>query len=210
MVLFLSLSLTKDNKRFTIWHLAPILITIALILTKSLGAWLSLISAFVILFLLSCKSFKYKRLLMPLFIISTIFIIFFIMFSRHERLLDLNNPQNSITQRLNYWRTAIAIIKDHPVSGVGLGNFQEVFLDYKIGLETDTRYAHNIFLHQWAETGILGFIGLLLLVAIFFKKSLSKSKYLFSAGLVFILHNLVDITYFVPQSGLYWWIILGL
>ncbi len=209
-VLFLSLSLMENNKRRVIWYLAPVLITIALILTKSLGAWLSLVSASLILFLLSYKSFKYKKLIIPLFTISAVSIIFFILFTRQERLLDLSNHQNSIVQRLNYWRTAIAIIKDHPILGVGPGNFQEVFLNYKTGVTTDTRYAHNIFLHQWTETGMLGFVSLLFLVTIFFKKNLFKSRYLFSASLAFILHNLIDITYFVPQSSLFWWIILGL
>ena len=147
---------------------------------------------------------------MPLFLISIALIIFFILFTRQERLLDLNNPQNSITQRLDYWRTAMAMIKDHFILGVGPGNFHELFLDYKVGMSTDTRYAHNLFLHQWSETGLLGLIGLISLIVTFIAKSFSRSKYLFLAGLGFIFHNLFDNAYFIPQAGLFWWILLGL
>jgi len=209
---FLSLYLIKNSNfsRPRLWLLSPFLITFALILTKSLGVWLSFISAIIILFLLSYKTLKYKKLAILLFLVFVISIITFIIFSRWERLVDMNNPQNSITERISYWRTAIGVIKDHPFLGVGAGNFHEVFLDYKVGTGTDTRYAHNIFLHQWSETGIFGFIGIMLLIITFIAKVRSKSKYLFLAGLAFIIHNLIDNTYFIPQAGLFWWVLLGL
>lgn len=185
------------------------IIASALILTKSLGAWLSLIACIIILFLLLYNSLRNKKILIIASTLSIIFILLFIILNRWERLINLENPQNSITQRLNYWRTSIAIIKDHPFLGVGPGNFQEVFLKYKVGLSTDTRYAHNIFLHIWAETGFLGFLGAVFLVFTFISKSILKSRYIFLAGLAFLLHNLIDITYFIPETGLFFWILLG-
>ncbi len=210
IVLFLSLSLAENNHRRRIWYPVPFLITAALILTKSLGAWLSFVSAFIIFFLASYKSFKYKKMIMLAFFIFTISVILFIMFSRQERLLDLNNPQNSITQRLDYWRTAIAVIKDRPLLGIGPGNFKEMFLYYKVGTGTDTKYTHNIFLQYWAELGLLGLVGIILLIITFVKRTFQKSKYLFLAGLAFIIHNLIDNTYFIAQVSLLWWVILGL
>jgi len=124
--------------------------------------------------------------------------------------MDLDNPHNPIMQRLNYWRITIAAIKDHPLLGIGPGNFQEVFLKYKVGVGVDTRYSHNIFLQTWLETGALGLISIGLLIIAFIKTSLRKSKYLLLAGFAFMLHNLVDITYFIPETALFWWILLGL
>jgi len=225
-------------------RILPLLIILsALLLTKSLGAWLSLIAALFILFLLSYKLSKassaattqdvaaelallenrasdfeipYNKLLKQrkLILIGSFVIIAlalsFILLTRWERLINLDNPQNSITQRLNYWRTAIAIIKGHPFFGVGPGNFQEVFLKYKIGLSTNTRYAHNIFLHTWAETGPIGLIALIYLISAFFIKAKSKSRCIFLAGLAFLFHNLIDNTYFIPEAGFLWWVIYGL
>ncbi|MBL7198292.1 MAG: O-antigen ligase family protein, partial [Candidatus Omnitrophica bacterium] len=126
---FLSLVLIKNNMLNKKWYIAPFLIIVALILTKSMGAWLSLISGIIILFLLSYKYLKQRRLILALSSIVIISVLAFILISRWERLGNIENPQNSITQRLNYWRTAIAIIKDRPITGVGPGNFKEVFLN---------------------------------------------------------------------------------
>ena len=189
--------------------LSLIIIIFALLLTKSLGAWLSLISALVVLVILSYNSIKKHKALLVLSILAIAAAIGFIVTIRWERLIHLDNPQNSITQRLNYWRTAIAVIKDHPLLGVGPGNFQEVFLKYKIGLSTNTRYAHNIFLHTWAETGLLGFIALIFLIANFIIKAKSKSRYILIAGLTFLFHNLIDNTYFIPEAGFLWWVLLA-
>ncbi len=96
--------------------------------------------------------------------------------------------------------------------GIGPGNFQEVFLKYyELGWGTGTRYAHNIFLQLWAETGVLGFIGMLsLITASLIKGVHGTSKYIFLAVLAFFFHNLIDITYFIPEVGMFWWILLGL
>jgi O-antigen ligase len=103
------------------------------------------------------------------------------------------------------------MIKDHPFAGIGPGNFQEVFLKYyKLGWGTGTKYVHNIFLQLWVETGILGPLGMISLIIVFITKNTVKSNYIFLAGLVFLFHNLIDLTYFIPEAGLFWWIIIGL
>ena len=87
----------------------------------------------------------------------------FVLITRWEHLMNLEKSQNSITQRLNYWRAAIAVIKDHPITGVGPGNLQEVFLDYKHKIcaqhipshmgrtrPVRTNY-HSLFNHQFLQ-----------------------------------------------------------
>jgi len=193
----------------------PIIIILALILTKSMGAWSSLIATLIILFVLFYKNLKQPK---PILIISYMIIVLavtFILVTRWERLVDLENPQNSITLRLNYWRAAIGMIKDHPIVGVGPANFQEVFLKYKIDMNTDigygTRYAHNIFFHTWAEIGLLGLIGISWLIINFLRKLKTRPehRFIFLAGLAFILHNFIDNSYFIPQTGVFWWVLLG-
>lgn len=209
---FLALQICRESSRRKLWYLAPLLISAALLFTKSMGAWLSLIFALIVLFMLSYNSVKQHKLKLALCIIFIIAALGFILVTRWERLMNLENPQNSITQRLNYWRTALAVIKAHPILGVGPGNFQEVFLTYKIGLSTNTRYAHNIFLHMWAEAGLLGFLGIVYLTADFLKKlkTQPENTFIFLGGLAFILHNIIDNTYFIPEAGLFLWILLGM
>ena len=185
------------------------IILIALILTKSLGAWLSLIICLIILFFISYNNLHNKKIILIASGLCIAFVLLFIILNRWERLMNLENPQNSITQRINYWRTAISIIKDHPILGVGPGNFQEVFLKYKVGLSTNTRYAHNIFLQMWAEAGILGFAGIVFLITSIFKSYKPQNKYIFLACIAFLLHNFIDNSYFIPETGVIWWVLLA-
>ena len=222
IMFFLALSLRGAKRRSNL--IFTCVIIIALILTKSLGAWLSLITALIVLLLLSYSSIKKRKLIVALFIILIAGALTFILATRWERLMNMENPQNSITQRLNYWRTAIAVIKDNYLLGVGPGNFQEVFLKYKAGLSTNTRYAHNVFLHTWAEAGIIGLASIIYLIITFLKNSMmlrchceprrsrgeAISLFISLSGLAFILHNLIDNTFFMPQVAIFWWILLTL
>ena len=189
-----------------------VIILAALVLTKSLGAWLSLIFTLIILTVIMYDDFKKQKWLIYSSCIFIFLVLVFILSSRWERLMNLTNPQNSIIQRLNYWSTAIGTIKDHPFLGVGAGNFQEVFLKYKVGLSANTRYAHNIFLHQWAETGMLGFAGIFFMIFNLLRRKLKNTgdKFIFLAAIAFILHNMIDNAYFMPETGILLWVLLAI
>ncbi|MFH1783013.1 MAG: O-antigen ligase family protein [Candidatus Omnitrophota bacterium] len=206
IMFFLALHLAKKQKMAIV---AAIFISIALLLTKSMGAWLVLIFGLAVYLATSYNSIKHKKILIPLFSILIALALTFILITRWERLMNLENPQNSITQRINYWKTSIKIIKDYPLTGVGPGNFQEVFLKYKVGQGTDARYAHNLILQTWAEIGVLGLAGLLCILLILIKaaKKRPENILLLVSSLAFISHNMIDITYFIPQVVVFFWII---
>jgi O-antigen ligase len=75
------------------------------------------------------------------------------------RTLTVLNVANS-EMRIQIWRRTLKMISDHPVRGVGLGNFQEEFESrYNIEINDDGRrgvHAHNLWLQQFAEVGLLG------------------------------------------------------
>jgi O-antigen ligase len=62
--------------------------------------------------------------------------------------------------RLHLWRETLEMIRDSPLSGVGLGNFRLVFeSEYNPEVNSDGRrgvHAHNLWLHMTAELGIIG------------------------------------------------------
>ena len=212
MIFFLSLTIVKDKISNKKWLISSFLIIVAMVLTKSMGTWLSLILTLIALIAISYDRLEKQRWLITASSIFIFLILLFIILNRWEYLINLENPENSITQRLNYWRTAIGIIKDHSFLGVGPGNFQEVFLKYKVDLSTNTRYAHNIFLHIWSEAGVLGFAGIFFLIFNMLQKGFKKTgqKFILLAIMAFLLHNLIDNTYFIPEAGLFWWILIGL
>lgn len=71
--------------------------------------------------------------------------------------------QLSAAYRLADWRTAFAMIRDHPLLGAGKGNYLELAHLYN---PWTLKYpVHNVYLLSWAETGVLGLAALVALVA---------------------------------------------
>jgi O-antigen ligase len=71
--------------------------------------------------------------------------------------------------RGDLWRSAVSIIRDHPLLGVGVGQFGRAFREYRDPAYVDDRLssAHNLYLNTTAETGLLGaVVGLGLIAAI--------------------------------------------
>jgi putative inorganic carbon (HCO3(-)) transporter len=118
-------------------------------------------------------------------------------------------PIFSTIMRWNYWKDTLAIIKAFPLTGVGLGNFNL----------TQSRFAHNSYLQIFAEMGILGIISFLWLVISVLNRGLktlngpcdkTQVSALIAAATIFLIHNLVDFTFFLPEVALIWWVVLGL
>jgi O-antigen ligase len=84
---------------------------------------------------------------------------------------------STLKSRMQFWENSIAMFKDHPVFGVGLGNFQvefpkyglEKFHEYKIAQgEITLQRPHNDFLNILCENGILGFAAFAAIFGIVF------------------------------------------
>lgn len=70
---------------------------------------------------------------------------------------------HSITQRLEYWRTGMAIVRDHPLLGVGTGDTQRAFDAKYEELQTSLlpqwrHRAHNQYLTLWISLGVFGLL----------------------------------------------------
>jgi O-antigen ligase len=126
------------------------------------------------------------------------------MYERHI----FTRPAFSFENRLSYWKETLQVIKQHPFKGTGIGNFH---------LEK-SQVSHNSYLQIWAELGLLTMITWMVVVIIFLKNCYSNIRKaenkifpaaLLSAGLAFLLHNIIDYSFFIPQVSFLWWIILG-
>jgi len=206
-------------------------VSFSLLLTKSLGALLSLFLALAVYFYLENRSRKspsaitlndFRSGMGKCFILSctikrkgilllvgllAIIVLLFIIRSLPQK--QHTQPLFSTLMRINYWKDTLEIIRVSPLTGVGLGNFNLM----------QSRYAHNSYLQIWAEMGILGIISILWLITAVFKSALKniiektqKNQIisLIAANTVFLAHNLVDFTFFLPEVALLWWLILGL
>jgi len=186
------------NKK-TLWIILPL--GLALILTKSLGAIAALTLGVIFYLFLQGKVRKKQAIF--IFIMLVIFsgVLILRLTAQKAHL----HPGFSAFMRIGYWKDTLEIIKTYPLFGVGLGNFNL----------THSRYAHNSYLQLAAEIGIPGLlaffwlIGSILIVKF---KNCSDRNYLvglIASAVVFLLHNFVDFTFFLPEVVLIWWVILG-
>ena len=79
-----------------------------------------------------------------------------------------STTNNSNNERLFIWQSAYTMFKDHPVLGVGLGQYKDNYQQKYIlpqAKEPYLTHAHNNFLQMLAENGIIGFAGFLTLIA---------------------------------------------
>ena len=74
-----------------------------------------------------------------------------------DRIVDASIDE----RRVALWHESLAMMIEHPVTGVGVGGFQVVSPTARS--DRDARWAHNSFLQQGAETGVIGLILLVLL-----------------------------------------------
>lgn len=81
--------------------------------------------------------------------------------------------------RFYLWDVAWRIFKDHPWLGVGPSNYATVFTDYFQGLIEAQRVwgsAHNIYLQQLAERGLIGLAALLALGCAFWAEAWRRAR----------------------------------
>jgi putative inorganic carbon (hco3(-)) transporter len=64
--------------------------------------------------------------------------------------------------RFESWEAGLSMLKDHPLTGVGVGGYIRAYIDYS---DSEPRVAHNTFLQFAAESGIMA--GLMYLMLFF-------------------------------------------
>ncbi|HJO06306.1 MAG TPA: O-antigen ligase family protein [Chloroflexota bacterium] len=80
--------------------------------------------------------------------------------SGERDLVDLASNSGSadfaVMQRVAFWVAGARMVADRPLTGVGLGNFDEGYPDYNIGIwDESLGHAHNFYLNLAAEAGLI-------------------------------------------------------
>jgi putative inorganic carbon (hco3(-)) transporter len=200
LAMVLPLTFTSRRK----FWLAPLLCFVIL-LTKSPAAFVSLFFGVSVYLCLKGKLNRSSILLLAGILLLIVGVFIWRSWAQKEHL----RPVFSISMRLNYWRESLGMVREYFISGVGLGNFN---LHH-------SRYAHNSYLQILAEMGVLGFSAFLWLVFAALKRGVARLKEtpdketgycLAAASTVFLAHNLMDFTFFLPETALVFWLVLGL
>lgn len=140
----------------------------ALIYNGTRGAWVALAPVF--LFIMGRYSLKNKKYLI---LCLAVIVASGAILSNNRVFVDrvksiTSTTNNSNNERLFIWQSAYTMFKDHPVLGVGLGQYKDNYQQKYIlpqAKEPYLTHAHNNFLQMLAENGIIGFAGFLTLIA---------------------------------------------
>ncbi|MBV8198166.1 MAG: O-antigen ligase family protein [Candidatus Eremiobacteraeota bacterium] len=125
-----------------------------------------------------------------------------------------------VGNRDELWRAAWAMWREHPLFGVGAGNYELELARYGVfGVRT---HANSWYLQSLAEGGVVLFaatIGLVTAIFATFWRSLSLQRLRAgspwivaapAASLALVLHQVVDYLVFYPKVGSAWWVLLGI
>ncbi len=175
------------------------LMLVCLFLTRSLGGILgAFIGVLLVAYFMLGRDFfrKYRYYFIVLvFLLAALSII---------KLCDIN-----AANRFSWWKTALRMIADKPLFGVGLGNFGSAFLNYKSGA-LNSLYAHNFFLQTGAETGVAGLLVLVWFLIKVLKRGKTTDKLLFASVIGILVQNLVDYNLCIPANAVLFWMMLGI
>jgi O-Antigen ligase len=148
-----------------IWAAAFLLLAYCLVLTKSRTAWIALVVALG--FWGACTIFsggaKIGR--RTLFIAAGVLVLLALLFGIAALkggfdVQVISEAPKSLDYRLQYWKGATGVIREHPVVGVGPGNFRQHYLHFKMA-ESSEEIAdpHNFILDLWSSGGLLALAG---------------------------------------------------
>ena len=147
-------------------------------------------------------------------LVATLVVIFLL----GQRAGFLHFGTTSLESRMDYWRGAVAIAKDHPWVGTGPGTFGSIYPKYKTALTEEAQVVHNNFLQMWSDSGVLAFVSyaLLWIVAVRDSFRLARQRVGDAAAMAvcgalagWTVHGLVDFDLYAPGVALPAFILLG-
>jgi O-antigen ligase len=76
---------------------------------------------------------------------------------RDVRGIDITPVNYAVVERLAHWQAALAMATDHPWLGVGIGNYESAYPQYRLmNWKFPLGHAHNMYLNTLAEIGFFG------------------------------------------------------
>lgn len=192
----------------------------ALIYNSTRGAWLALLPVimFILLYYISRKSYM-AMLCLAVIVCAGIGLTGNTKIMKRVHSITSTTYQSN-TERVLIWQSAYKMFQDHPVLGVGLGqykdNYQKKYISPK-AKERTLGHAHNNFMQMLAENGMVGFIGFTGMIGYFICHSFrrfwqTKSPYAFMISmstLALVLQGLTEYNFGNSAVMKAFWLVLG-
>jgi O-antigen ligase len=213
--MLLGLSLCSDVKSNRWLAMAIVLVDlVALLVSHSLGGWLALTVGAIVLVVLLSKKTKQRLVIAGLGLVLGAAALAAFNWTRLSALANLS-AQSSLTVRLQVWQTALSLIRQHGLTGIGPDAFEAKYLlaaRELLGtpLETYMLHSHNLWLQTILNAGLVGLVGMVWLWLRLVGWGLrlgAQGAYLLAALSAIFVHGLVDTTYWKNDLAMVFWLI---
>lgn len=204
-----------QSRRRQLYLLALVPLGATLVLSFSRGAWIG-VGAALLAVIIAGRAWRW----LAVYGVLGLGLLAALPFVKVERIASLFNfSGGSSGTRLYLWQSAIEMIRDHPLTGVGLDQFLYVYNPQYVNplawTERFTSHPHNLILDFWLRLGVLGLPVLAWLLWRFFSLVLARGVGqpaqaspaaslrqalglgLFGSMIDFVVHGLVDNSFFV-------------
>jgi putative inorganic carbon (HCO3(-)) transporter len=132
----------------------------------------------------------------------------------------------SLQARQELWQRSIDVIRDYPLTGVGLG-MVEAAIDARytggmVGPDSQFKHAHNVYLQVGAEMGLPGLVGhlalYLILLYLLARRALDRragyrqalALALLGSLTVFLTHGFFEVITYATRAAVVVWALFGL
>jgi len=212
LLIYLAASARKVPHRVFLGSL-PVLMAVILFLTGSLGGALAAASGVFVLVVLWGKT---GRRVGTGLLAAAVVLVTGVIYFRGTGFLFGND--GSVTQRAGYMAAGIRMFFTRPLAGWGVGSVPGTLMGFVSSSVRPVNDPHNFFVRTLAAWGL---IGTLVLTTFFLSMARSVNERLKAAGdrglsaaliassAAFLIHSLIDMTFFVPETALFGWVVMG-
>ncbi len=163
---------------WVLWALsgAVVLLFGGVISSWTRNAWLGLLAGVLVVGGFKDRTTLARTVLLVTAIVSALILLNPGLRDRAASIVNVKSDWSNI-ERLNIWRTTVAMIRDRPLLGVGKGNYETVMDRYRKKYGADLHgHAHNTLLQVTAENGLIGLVGYLYIWFVFFREMIRNLK----------------------------------
>ena len=211
------LAASEKRYRFLLVIALAVMVT-AFVLAQSRGAWGCLGIALFVMSLVLVKKGRLSRTSVGLGLVALSTVIALICLADgnvSKRIKTLGpivstdqNRETSFQTRLLIWQGTLGMIRERPIRGIGIGNFDAGFDRFRPeGLNARAVYAHNDYLQLAAEMGCLAPLIVLWMLWLLFRMGFSLTADPVGIGcaagmLSLSLHGLFDFNFHIVSNSL--------
>lgn len=191
---------------------------VGLICTNTRGGWLAIIPVMIGILLYYIPTWKKKLTVILACGLLMMFMSTFVSnFSARVDSIARGRSEQSVNERFLMWDSAIKMGLDHPLLGVGNGNYKYYYQNEYISpqaKEPDVGHAHSMFFQMFGENGFIGLFAYCGMIGAFFlygyRRKSAKAKIILASTMGLVLYGLTDYTLSAYEAMRVYWFLMGL